>query len=316
MMDRQKPVLESLLVPLIAPIDETGGLDQASLESHVSGVLAAGAHGLWVNGTSGDFHAITDEESVEAVRIARAVAGPDVPIVGHIGRTATARSLELAEGAMNAGADHVAAVTPYYAAYTDAELKRHHRLLAERSGAGVVLYQHPSTGKVPLSVETIIELSLEGTCAGIKESGVDFEYFQELMWAVREADAPLKTFHGAGSRALKSLDLGTSGIITVIANLLPATCAAMYTAFRAEDRATAERLQCLVTEFGEAILYCLPERTTGAAVVAAYKCVLRELGVIRCAAVPEPFEPLTDDEITRLLDVVLPLAAADRATDR
>lgn len=315
-MNDTRVVLESLLVPVISPLDEQGDLDRASFEAHVSSVLSAGAHGLWINGTSGDFHAITDGETVDTVRIARGVAGPGVPIVGHVGRTATARALELAGQVMDAGADHVAAVTPYYTAYTDAELKRHHRALAERSGAGVVLYQHPSTGKAPLSVETIVELSLEGTCAGIKESGNDFEYFRSLMQAVRAADAPLRTFHGAGARALESLDLGTSGMITVIANLLPATCAALYSAYRAGDRATAERLQRRVTEFGEAIVRCLPERGTGTAVVAAYKCVLRELGVIRCAAVPEPFEPLTKREISRLLDVVLPLAAVDRAVDR
>jgi 4-hydroxy-tetrahydrodipicolinate synthase len=309
-LERNSDVLTGLLVPVVTPLDADGRLDPDSFGRHLRHVLDAGAHGLWINGTSGDFHAITEGEAIETVAIARDVAGPGVAIVAHVGDTATARTVARGRKSMAAGADHVAALTPYYADYAEDELERHCRMLAEATGVGMLLYQHPATGKSPMSVSSIEGLAAEGVVVGLKESGTDMAYFAELMTMVRETGSPLRAFHGAGARALETLELGTSGLITVIANLLPSTAAGLYDSFRDGRLEDAVAAQARLTGFGEAIVDCLPSRRTGPPVVAAYKFMLKSLGVIACDRVPDPLRPLDDVERAALTERVLPLVAS------
>ena len=300
-----------LLVPLVMPMRPDGCLDPDSYARHARRVLDAGARGFWVNGSSGDFHAIGEDDSIETVVIARAVAGPDVPIIAHVGDTATDRSVRKARRSMDAGADHVAAITPYYADYTHEELVSHHARIAEASGRSVFLYQHPATGKAPLPVGTIIGMVKDGVCGGIKESGVDIDYFEELVTCAREHDCGLRTFHGAGGRALETLGMGSSGIITVLANLLPGTCASLYRCVVEDDLEQARRHQDRVDELARALAASMPTRSTAAPAVAAIKYVLSELGIHQHDLVMDPLRPLDELERSALRQQVLPMAAEE-----
>lgn len=299
----EKPML---LVPVIAPLDVNGRLDHDSYRRHVGLVIEHGATGLWVNGTSGDFHALCEEDLVETVGIARSVLGEGVPLVAHMGDTATGRVVERARRAMDAGADHVAAITPYYTDYTEDELVRHHECIAEASGCGVYLYQHPATGKAQLAPETIVEMVRRGICVGIKESGSDLTGFRRLILMAEESGCDLNTFHGMGAHALETLLMDSSGIITVLANLAPRTCSDLCRAVEMDRLDEAERLQARMRALAEMLASCLPRRTTSAPIVAAMKYVLKELGIHEHDRVPEPLEALDKDEMAALSAMVLP----------
>jgi 4-hydroxy-tetrahydrodipicolinate synthase len=297
----------ALLVPMIAPLDERGRLDHASYRRHVGHVIDSGATGLWVNGTSGDFHALCEEDLVETIGIARSVIGKGVPLVAHMGDTATGRVVERARRAMDAGADHIAAITPYYTDYTEAEIVCHHARIAEATGRGVYIYQHPATGKAQLAVETIIEMAQRGICIGIKESGSDLESFRQLVRRSEETGCGLRTFHGVGGHALETLLMRSSGIITVLANLVPRTCSDLCLAVGMDRLDEAERLQLKMRLLAGTLSECLSRRTTSAPSVAAMKFILKELGMYTHDVVPEPLEPLHADEKVALLARVLPL---------
>ncbi len=207
---------------------------------------------------------------------------------------------------MDAGADHVAAITPYYTDYTEAELVRHHECIAEASGCGVYLYQHPATGKAQLAPETIVEMVRRGICVGIKESGSDLAGFRRLIRMAEESGCDLNTFHGMGAHALETLLMHSSGIITVLANLVPRTCSDLCRAVETDRLDEAERLQARMRALAEMLASCLPRRTTSAPIVAAMKYVLKELGIHEHDRVPEPLEALDKDEMAALSAMVLP----------
>ena len=57
-----------ILPPLVLPMGPDGEIDSASLERHIGVLMEAGVHGLWVNGTTGEFYALDGELRARVVR--------------------------------------------------------------------------------------------------------------------------------------------------------------------------------------------------------------------------------------------------------
>ena len=219
--------------------------------------------------------------------------------------------LDRVERALDGGADAVSLITPYYMDYSISELHRHIALASAAAGGPVFLYQHPATGKPALPAETIVAWAREGLVQGIKESGRDFEYFSQLVELARDEGTDLRVFHGSGAWMQRCLDAGAAGMVSVIANLVPAACARLIAAHQAGDRPTVDAIQADLCALTDAILAALSERTTWAPTIAAYKFLLRERGIISCDRVPEPLEPLRSAEIEHLLNHALPMLDAN-----
>jgi 4-hydroxy-tetrahydrodipicolinate synthase len=279
-----------------------------SLCRHIEYLLAGGANGLWVNGTSGEFHALSDEELTQVVGAAVKCCAGRVPVIAHVGDTATRLVIEKARRAIAAGAALVSVIPPYYLEYSETELKRHFQLVTGAIGSPVFLYQHPATGQRPMAIETLLDLVREGVIIGIKESSTDLEYYRRLIRSARHAGLPLRCFHGAGGLAQMSLSLGGDGLISVVSNIVPHICVRLLHQVRAGRWDEASETQDQISALHEAFSRSLAGRPNWAPVVAACKWVLCELGIVSTATVFDPLEPLSESETAMLRQRALPLA--------
>jgi 4-hydroxy-tetrahydrodipicolinate synthase len=276
------------------------------LERHVSHLIDAGVHGLWVNGSTGEFHALDAEQRTAAVRQVCKAASGAVPVVAHVGDTSTALTIANAKAAVKAGADHISVVPPYWTDFSQAELLGHYRQTTAAIGAPVFVYHLPRLSKISLTVDSILELAAEGTVVGVKDSSSDMGWFRRLLRRKKELQLPLRSFTGGGSMTDLGLFLGADGAMPAIANLTPKHLVAMYDAARAGDwsivRGGQEQLEVLI----EAMQ--LPRRAGSlSAVVAVYKYVLAALVRIDGAHAAEPLLPLSEDEKDRLDRLAVPL---------
>ena len=67
--------LQGIFVPLLVPLDERGQINELELRRFVSWLIERGVHGLYPNGSTGEFTRFTPEERrriVEVVEIGRA----------------------------------------------------------------------------------------------------------------------------------------------------------------------------------------------------------------------------------------------------
>jgi len=297
--------LRGLFPPLALPLTAEGDLDFASLNRQVDYLLAGPVEGLWVNGTTGDFFALTDEEGAAVVSaVVKQVQGR-VPVVAQIGDTVTRKVICKGHLALEAGADYLAVVLPYYLEYSQEELKQHYREVSAAMKRPLILYQLPQMCKVSLTVPTVIELARGGVLIGIKDSSGNQEYFRRLIETARAESVTLRTFVGGGTLMDVSLLAGADGLMCAIANLLPGICHRLYSCSQAGDWEQVRRLQSRIIRLTEAMR--LPDRPNWAATVAVYKWTLRELGVITSDAVFAPLKPLSEVEQARLRQRALPL---------
>src|SRR5713101_2665134 len=99
--------------PLVTPF-RNGDVDTAKFADLVERQVREGSHGILVTGTTGEPSSLTVEERTTLVRIAVEVAARRVPVVAATGSQSFAETLTLTTAAVQAGADALLVVTPYY----------------------------------------------------------------------------------------------------------------------------------------------------------------------------------------------------------
>src|ERR1035438_7224652 len=73
--------LQGIFVPLLVPLDEGGQINEPELRRFVSWLIERGVHGLYPNGSTGEFTRFTPEERRRIVEVVANEAGGRVPIL-------------------------------------------------------------------------------------------------------------------------------------------------------------------------------------------------------------------------------------------
>lgn len=239
---------DGVFTALVTPFTGTGAIDWPAFDRLVDGQLEAGVAGLVPVGTTGEAATLSPDEAAELVaRTARRAAGRAYVLAGT-GSNATERTILATRRAMDAGADGVLVVTPYYSRPTQRGLIAHFGEVADATGAEIMLYSVPGRAAVAIAPETAAALA--AAClniAAIKEAGGDAGRVTEL----RAACGPRFAVHcGDDALALPFYALGARGLTSVVSNFAPAECVALHKAWRSGDTARAldmhERLAPLV----------------------------------------------------------------------
>ena len=232
----------AVLPALLTPFDERGDVDPAALADHVAFLIDAGVHGIMPCGTTGETALLEADETLSVVRTVVDAAAGRVPVVAHVGRPSTPATARLIEAAIDAGAEGVSAIVPYYYAYGDREIVAHFRALLKAAGDTPLLaYTFPARTGNDLSAEAFKTLVDDGL-AGLKDSTSVPEIHADYLAAAPDA----QIFVGSPSFLLESLRGGSRGGVAALANLRPELIVALAHAWRDGDDEEAERLQAEV----------------------------------------------------------------------
>lgn len=298
--------LRGVIPPVLLPMGADGELDSGSLERLVGHLVAGGANGLWVNGTTGEFYALDHELRARAVRECVKAAAGRVPVIAHVGDTSTRLAIQHAREAVAAGAQALSVLPPYFVGFEQEELKRHFREIAAAIGGPVLAYHLPQLAPYGLTIDSIVELAVEGVIHGAKDSSSDVVWFRQLQRRLREAGAPIGCLTGGSSVADVGYMLGAVGSVSSLANIAPRHLERQYQAALREDWGLVLALQA---ESEELIAALQPPGITPSPslTVAAYKHVLATLGVIDTNVVAAPQTPLSIQAREHLTEHALPL---------
>jgi dihydrodipicolinate synthase/N-acetylneuraminate lyase len=244
----------SVLVALLTPFDSDGQVDVTALREHVEFLIGSGVDGLMPCGTTGE-GPLLEEDEVEAVTAATvAAAARRVRVLSHAGRASTRATVDLARRAIEAGADAVSAIVPYYYDVGDAQVLRHYRALLERAGETPVhAYTIPARTGNELTPQALGTLAGEGL-AGLKDSTKSIERHREYLEATagREGFAVLM---GSDGLFLEALEAGAAGSVSAVANVRPDLLVALKRAFvdgsSAEAKARQQEIAALRAELSK-----------------------------------------------------------------
>lgn len=233
-------------VALLTPFTAEGAIDTAHLSSHACNVIAKGAHGVTLFGTTGEGASIAIAERSAAIQAV--LDGGIKATQMFIGLCATSLGDTLAQidQALEFGIDTFLLLPPYYfPAPSDAGLRAWHETLFTRADARAkfILYHIPQITAVPLSFDLITGLRADfpNRVIAIKDSSGNWANAERLL-----TKGKIPVLVGDERLLHRALALGGAGSICGMANLHPARLRALFDT-AAEDVALSRQVDAVVS---------------------------------------------------------------------
>jgi len=205
---------------LVTPFTEDGNaVDWQAYERLIDAQLEARVTGLIPCGTTGESPTLSDVEQRELVARAAKLSRGRATVVAGVGSNSTKKTIESARAAVEAGADGVMAVMPYYNKPSQEGLFAHVKALAEAVSCPIMLYNIPGRSVVDLGVDTLLRI-LEAcpNVVALKDASGGLIYTQELLL---RAPRSLLVLSGDDVLTLPLMSVGARGVVSVTSNLYP-----------------------------------------------------------------------------------------------
>ncbi len=277
------PRFRGIIPPLVTPLIDRDTLDIDGLERLVDHVIQGGVHGIFALGTTGEGPCLSYRLRREIIQKVCGEVKGRVPVFISITDTSFIESVKLSKVAAEAGADVVVLSVPYYFPAGQTELIQYIERILPQLALPVMLYNIPSLTKVGFELETLKTLSRFDRIHGVKDSGGDLTYFEDLcrLNSVREDWSFLM---GPEDKMIQAISLGGHGGVNGGANVFPRLFVDAYQAAVAGDDATAARLQKQIEAFGQ--IYSIGKYASR--FIKGTKCAASILGLCR-ETMAEPF---------------------------
>ena len=209
------------MVALITPFQE-GEIDFQTLDELIDFQLAGGIDGIVPVGTTGESPTLSPEEHKQVIERVVKTVGGQVPVIAGAGSNSTAEAIEYTEFSKKVGADATLQVGPYYNKPTQEGFYQHFKAIAEEVDLPVVLYNIPGRCGAGMTPETVGRLAELENIVAIKEATGSLDQASEI--ATR---CDITIISGDDSLTLPLASVGGKGVISVVANIVPADVKAM-----------------------------------------------------------------------------------------
>ena len=210
------------LVALITPFSD-GQIDYETLTELIEFHLESGTDGIVPVGTTGESPTLSHEENKEVVEHVVNVVGGQVPVIAGTGSNSTAEAIEMTAFAAKVGADASLQVAPYYNKPTQEGFYQHFKAVADEVDLPMVLYNIPGRcGGNGLTAKTVARLAEHENIVAIKEATGKLDMASEIATL-----CDITILSGDDSLTLPLASVGGKGVISVVANIVPADVKAM-----------------------------------------------------------------------------------------
>ena len=240
-------VLKGSLVALVTPFHESGEVDYDSLESLVQWHITEGTNGIVSVGTTGESATLSIEEHLEVIKKTVGYASGEIPIIAGTGANSTQEAVDLTRESQSLGADYSLLVTPYYNKPTQTGLIKHYEKIASEIDIPQILYNVPTRTACDLLPASVDVLAQIPNIIGIKEAVDDPKRIAELIEISKKHES-FSIYSGDDPTFYNSLTLGSSGVISVAANIIPRSISKICELAFDEDWSNANDLNYVYKE--------------------------------------------------------------------
>jgi len=246
--------IQGIFTPHIVPLQANGDIDEPETRRYVDWLIEKGVHGLYPNGSTGEFTRFTAEERKRIVRIVCEQAAGRVPVLAGAAEASVRETLSACETYAGYGARAVAIVSPFYYKLCAESVYAYFREIATNSPIDVTLYNIPMFAS-PIDVPTIKRLAEFERVIGIKDSSGDMAFMMRMMSAVRPIRPDFVFMTGWEAVLVPMLLIGCDGGTNATSGVVPELTRKLYDLVRAGQIAEAMRLQFRMLELFDAMLY-------------------------------------------------------------
>ncbi|MBU1090581.1 MAG: 4-hydroxy-tetrahydrodipicolinate synthase [Candidatus Omnitrophica bacterium] len=217
------------IVAIITPF-KNGKIDEKKLRGLIEFQIKNGTSGIVPCGTTGESATLNFEEHEKVIAITVEQVNKRVPVIAGTGSNSTAEAVTLTKDAAKAGADASLQVSPYYNRPTQEGLYQHFKAIADSVDIPIMLYNIASRTGVNIEPETIARLA--GDCKNItavKEASGNLNQMQRIKALCGDG---FDLLSGDDSLTLPVLSIGGTGVVSVVANIVPGDVAKLVLEFQ------------------------------------------------------------------------------------
>ena len=173
--------LSGIFTPNLVPYDSRGEINEPELRRYIDWLIEKGVHGLYPNGSTGEFTRFTPEERKRIVAIIADQTRGRVPILAGAAEANVRETIKACEYYHSLGIRAVAIVAPFYYKLSPASVYAYFKEIGDNTPIDVTLYNIPMFAS-PIDVPTIQRLSEEcEKIVAIKDSSGDIPNMSSLF---------------------------------------------------------------------------------------------------------------------------------------
>lgn len=205
-------------VALVTPFKEDWSINYDKLEVLINFHVEHNTDALIIAGTTGEASTLSKQEHEELIQKSVQMADGRIPVIAGTGSNETQRAIQLSQRAEQAGADGLLIVTPYYNKTNTKGIIKHYEAIADATNSPIILYNVPSRTGMNIPLEAMVHLSHNDKIVAVKEASGDMSYASEVR---RLCAKDFVMLSGNDDIIVPMLAVGSSGVISVLANVLP-----------------------------------------------------------------------------------------------
>ena len=247
---------QGIFVPNIVPLDAKGAVNEAELRRYTSWLIDEGVHGLYPNGSTGEFTRFTVEERRRIVTIMADEARGRVPILAGAAEANVRETLAACEHYATLGVRSVAIVSPIYFKLSPDSVYAYFKEIGDRTPIDVTLYNIPMFAS-PIDVATVARLAEEcPRIVAIKDSSGDIAHMLRMIKTVRPRRPDFRIFlTGWDGALLPMLLAGCDGGTNAVAGIAPRITRSLFELVGELKLDAARRVQEQTLDLFDAVLY-------------------------------------------------------------
>jgi 4-hydroxy-tetrahydrodipicolinate synthase len=204
--------------PLITPF-KNGKIDFDTYGRLIEHQIAAGTHGIVVNGTTAEPTTLTLEERNQLVSFAVDAARKRIPVVAATGSQSHAESAALTEFATRTRADALLVLTPYFIRPPQRGVVEYFADLGRRTDLPMLMYHIPGRAAFTVELDTLARIvDRVPHLVGIKHAVDNHSFVTEML---ARFGPQFRVFVGLEEFTFPMMAIGALGTMNAVANLAP-----------------------------------------------------------------------------------------------
>ncbi|MGB2601223.1 MAG: 4-hydroxy-tetrahydrodipicolinate synthase [Candidatus Omnitrophota bacterium] len=193
-----------------------GKIDEKAFASLIEFQIDNGTDGILPCGCTGEAATLSMDEQKQLIKLTVEVCNKRVPVLAGTGSNNTAEAVELTKYAEKTGADGSLLITPYYNKPTPEGQYRHYAEIAGKVNIPIMLYNVPSRTGISLLPATVARLSKIDNIVAIKEAAGSVQQVMDILDL-----CDITVMSGDDSMTLPFMAVGATGVVSVVANIVP-----------------------------------------------------------------------------------------------
>jgi 4-hydroxy-tetrahydrodipicolinate synthase len=238
----------------MVPLDAAGRIDEPELRRYIDWLIERGVHGLYPNGSTGEFTRFTAEERRAIVRIVADQARGRVPILAGAAEANVNETLAACEAYHDMGVRAVAIVAPFYYKLSPESVFAYFKEIATNSPIDLTLYNAPLWAS-PIDVPTIRKLAEFPRVIGIKDSSGDVTFMGRMIHAIRPRRPDFSFLTGWEAALVPMLIMGADGGTNATSGIVPELTRRLFDLTTSRQLDEAVKLQLRLIELFDAMVY-------------------------------------------------------------